>query len=119
VLGFGGGEQPTTKPGIDYFNLGGGFPADTTPPQVAATYRAARNGVDYAGPFIYPHPLVSGRRTEPDEKTYQPASSPASTPRLRQHFKNNGKIGWGTKKRKKGKVGENSDKPAEPLASPP
>jgi hypothetical protein len=119
VLGFGGGEQPTTKPGIDYFNLGGGFPADTTPPQVAATYRAARNGVDYAGPFIYPHPLVSGRRTEPDEKTYQPASSPASTPRLRQHFKNNGKIGWGTKKRKKGKVGENSDKPAELLGSPP
>jgi hypothetical protein len=109
VLGFGGGGQPTTKPGIDYFNLGGGFPADTTPPQVSATYTAAINGVDYTGTYVYPHPLVSGRS----------APSPASTPRLRQHLQKNGKKGWGTKKKKKGKVGENWNKPAEPLGSPP
>src|SRR2546421_425700 len=61
VLGFGGGGQPTTKPGVDYFNLGGGFPADSTPSQVFSTYNAARNGVYYAGTFIYPHPLVSAQ----------------------------------------------------------
>jgi hypothetical protein len=50
--------QPTTKLGIDYFNLGGGFPADTTPRQVSSFYTAAVNGVDYVGPFTYPHPLT-------------------------------------------------------------
>jgi hypothetical protein len=70
VLGFGGGGQPTTKPGIDYFNLGGGFPADTTPAEVSSRYTAALNGVDYTGPYVYPHPLVSGH----------PAPSPAPTP---------------------------------------
>src|SRR5947208_9984500 len=70
VLGFGGGGQPTTKPGVDYFNLGSGFPADSTPSQVFSTYNAARNGVYYAGTFIYPHPLVSS----------QPSPSPSPTP---------------------------------------
>jgi hypothetical protein len=55
-----GDAQPTTKEGKDYFNLGGGFPANTTPAQVSSTYTAALNGVDYTGTFIYPHPLVSG-----------------------------------------------------------
>ena len=109
VLGFGGGGQPTTKPGVDYFNLGSGFPADITPPQVSATYTSASNGVDYTGTYVYPYPLLSGR----------PAPSPASTPRLRQHLQKNGKKGWGTRKKKKGKVGENWNKPAEPRDSPP
>jgi hypothetical protein len=51
-------DQPTTKEGIDYANLGNGFPAGTTPAQVSATYTAARNGVDYVGTFVYPHPLT-------------------------------------------------------------
>ncbi len=109
VLGFGGGGQPTTKPGVDYFNLGSGFPADITPPQVSATYTSASNGVDYTGTYVYPYPLLSGR----------PAPSPASTPRLRQHLQRNGKKGWGTRKKNKGKDGENWNKPAEPLGSPP
>jgi len=109
VLGFGGGGQPTTKPGVDYFNLGSGFPADITPPQVSATYTSASNGVDYTGTYVYPYPLLSGR----------PAPSPASTPRLRQHLQKNGKKGWGTRKKKKGQDGENWNKPAQPLGSPP
>jgi len=109
VLGFGGGGQPTTKPGVDYFNLGSGFPADITPPQVSATYTSASNGVDYTGTYVYPYPLLSGR----------PAPSPASTPRLRQHLQKNGKRGWGTRKKKKGQDGENWNKPAQPLGSPP
>jgi hypothetical protein len=109
VLGFGGGGQPTTKPGIDYFNLGGGFPADTTPAAVSATYTAAINGANYTGPYVYPHPLVSG----------QPAPSPAPTPRLRQHLQKKGKKGWGTKKKKKEKATEHGNNPAEPLGSPP
>ena len=109
VLGFGGGGQPTTKPGVDYFNLGSGFPADITPPQVSATYTSASNGVDYTGTYVYPYPLLSGR----------PAPSPASTPRLRQHLQKNGKRGWGTRKKNKGKDGENWNKPAQPLGSPP
>jgi hypothetical protein len=52
--------QPTTKLNIDFFNLGAGFPADSTPSQVSSRYTAALNGVDYVGTFVYPHPLVSG-----------------------------------------------------------
>jgi len=52
--------QPTTKLGLDYFNLGADFAWDTTPSEVSARYKAALNGVDYVGPFVYPHPLVSG-----------------------------------------------------------
>src|SRR5437588_367109 len=76
VLGFGGGGQPTTKPGVDYFNLGGGFPADSTPSQVFSTYNAARNGVYYAGTFIYPHPLVSAQPSP--SPTPAPAPAPSS-----------------------------------------
>ena len=49
--------QPTTKLGLDYFNLGGGFPGDTTPSQVSSRYGAALNGVNYTGTYTYPHPL--------------------------------------------------------------
>jgi hypothetical protein len=57
--------QPTTKEGVDYFNLGKGFPANTTPSQVSSTYTAAVNGVAYTGTFTYPHPLVSGAPKPP------------------------------------------------------
>ncbi len=66
--------QPTTKINIDFFNLGGGFPADTTPSAVSTKYVAALNGVDYTGTFTYPHPLVSGKPTaaQRDTKSQQP-----------------------------------------------
>jgi hypothetical protein len=45
---------------VNYFNLGGGFGG--TPSQVSTKYVAALNGVNYTGPYVYPHPLVSGPR---------------------------------------------------------
>jgi hypothetical protein len=68
--------QPTTKINIDFFNLGGGFPADTTPSAVSTKYVAALNGVDYTGTFIYPHPLV----------TAAPTPTPSATPRSERHL---------------------------------
>jgi hypothetical protein len=66
VMGYGVRRgQPTTKLNVDFFNLGGGFPADTTPSEVSSTYTAALNGVDYVGTFVYPHPLVSGNEPLP------------------------------------------------------
>src|SRR5207249_15943 len=60
ALGFGAGRgQPTTKLNVDFFNLGAGFPVDSTPSQVSSRYKAALNGVDYTGTFVYPHPLVT------------------------------------------------------------
>jgi hypothetical protein len=93
--------QPTTKPGIDFFNLGAGFPADTTPSEVSSTYTAALNGVDYVGPFAYPHPLVSGA----------PTPTPSATPSSSQHSpqRKENKVKKGKKKKpKKGprKLGE-------------
>jgi hypothetical protein len=67
---------PTTKLGIDYFNLGKGFPADTTPSAVSSRYTAALNGVAYTGTFTYPHPLVSGA----------PTPTPSATARSQQHL---------------------------------
>jgi hypothetical protein len=54
-------QQPTTKEGIDYFNLGNGFAANTTPSAVYYRYNAALNGVQYTGTFVYPHPLVTAQ----------------------------------------------------------
>jgi hypothetical protein len=62
ALGFGSGS-PTTLANRDYFNLGGRFAWDTTPSEVSARYTAGLNGVDYVGPFLYPHPLVKGAPT--------------------------------------------------------
>jgi hypothetical protein len=75
ALGFGVPPgQPTTKLNVDFFNLGAGFPADSTPSQVSSRYKAALNGVDYVGPFVYPHPLVSGNPTaaQHDTRSQQP-----------------------------------------------
>jgi hypothetical protein len=67
VYGFGAGRsQPTTKANVDYYDLGAGFPVDSTPAQVSSIYTAALNGVDYVGPFVYPHPLVSSARVPTD-----------------------------------------------------
>jgi hypothetical protein len=60
--------QPTTKLNVDYYNLGAGFPANTTPLAVSSTYTAALNGVAYTGTFTYPHPL-----------TLLPAGTPRAT----------------------------------------
>src|SRR4029453_3567810 len=67
--------QPTTKLGIDYFNLGIGFPANTTPLVVSSRYTSAVNGVAYSGPFTYPHPLVIGV-----PPTHTPSTPATSTP---------------------------------------
>ena len=75
ALGFGTGRaQPTTKVDVDFFNLGTGFPVDSTPSQVSSRYKAALNGVDYTGTFVYPHPLVSGKppAAQSDTKFEQP-----------------------------------------------
>jgi hypothetical protein len=58
VLGFRGAGLPLLPPreNIEYFNLGGGFAANTTPLQVRLRYVAALNGVDYTRTFVYPHP---------------------------------------------------------------
>ncbi|PYM01865.1 MAG: hypothetical protein DMF19_05000, partial [Verrucomicrobia bacterium] len=57
-----------------FFNLGTGFPVDSTPSQVSSRYKAALNGVDYTGTFVYPHPLVSGKppAAQSDTKFEQP-----------------------------------------------
>ena len=60
ALGYHSPGYPTIKLGVDYFNLGGGLPADSTPAAVSSRYTAALNGVAYTGTFTYPHPLVSG-----------------------------------------------------------
>jgi hypothetical protein len=70
--------QPTTKLGLDYFNLGAHFAWDTTPSEVSARYRAALNGVDYVGTFVYPHPLVSGGGSP----TPTPSATPSVPPSL-------------------------------------
>jgi hypothetical protein len=57
IYGF-GSRYPTQIANRDYYNLGDGFPGGSTPAQVSATYTAALNGVDYVGPYIYPHPLT-------------------------------------------------------------
>jgi hypothetical protein len=74
VLRFNIGQYPTTKSGVDFFDLGGGFPIDSTPAVVSSRYKAALNGVDYTGTFIYPHPLVSGNPSaaQRDTKSQQP-----------------------------------------------
>jgi hypothetical protein len=93
VLGyFSSPRQPTTKDGIDYFNLGGGFAADTTPSAVSKRYTAALNGVAYTGPFVYPHPLVTGA----------PTPTPSATPRSQQHLQKKKKNSKKLKGRKGG-----------------
>jgi hypothetical protein len=88
-------RQPTTKLNIDYFNLGNGFPADTTPSEVSSRYTAALNGVAYTGTFMYPHPLVNGA----------PSPTPSATPRSQQHLQKK-EAKKAKKKKRWGKIGE-------------
>ncbi len=63
ALGF-NSVSPTTIASRDYHNLGAGFFAhDATPLIVSLTYKAALNGVNYFGTFVYPHPLVTAQPT--------------------------------------------------------
>jgi len=57
ALGY-GSSFPTAKLNIDYYNLGSGFVANSTPSAVSGTYTSTRNGVAYTGPYKYPHPLT-------------------------------------------------------------
>jgi hypothetical protein len=72
ALGYHVAGYPTTKLGVDYFNLGGGLPADSTPQAVRDKYTAALNGVAYTGTFTYPHPLVSGNPSAAQRDTSSP-----------------------------------------------
>ena len=56
----------TLQENRDYYNLGIGFPADSTPARVSTIYTAALNGVPYTGTFVYPHPLVGATDTDTD-----------------------------------------------------
>jgi hypothetical protein len=60
VYGYVSGN-PTEIAGRDYYNLGAGFPPNSTPAVVSATYTAARNGDRYLNPYTYPHPLTLQR----------------------------------------------------------
>jgi hypothetical protein len=77
-IGFSPGGIPTEIINRNYYNLGHGFPQDTTPSQVSSTYVAALNGTDYTGTYIYPHPLVSGDPPPPPPPT--PTPTPTATP---------------------------------------
>jgi hypothetical protein len=55
--GFGSGF-PTCKQGRDFYNLGKGFPPNSTPSNVSAILTSAVNGVPYKGTFTYPHPYA-------------------------------------------------------------
>jgi hypothetical protein len=57
VWGFGSGF-PTCKEGRDFYNLGSGFPPNSTPSTVSAILTSAVNGVPYKGTFTYPHPYA-------------------------------------------------------------
>jgi hypothetical protein len=102
VYGFGNWNAPTCLPNRDFFNLGAGFPPDTTPSAVSSHYTAAINGVDYVGPFVYPHPLVTG----------QPAPSPTPTPTSRQHLHKEKTGAKRSKKTKKEKAKKGPQKSA-------
>ena len=63
----------TCKQGRDYYDLGIGKPADSTPSTVTSILTAAVNGVQYKGDFTYPHPL-----TIEGTPTPTPTASPSS-----------------------------------------
>ena len=75
VLGIGSAQEPTFIEGRDYINLGNGFPTTGAPQQVKDVYTAAVNGVQYTGPYTYPHPLQSGFGTP----SPTPIASPSPT----------------------------------------
>ena len=88
-------RQPTTKENVDFFNLGIGFAPETTPAEVSSRYKAALNGVDYTGTYVYPHPLV----------TAEPPPAPSATPSSQQHLQKKSKKAKRTKASHK-KIGD-------------
>ena len=71
----------TLQENRDYYNLGIGFPADSTPARVSSIYTAALNGVPYTGTFVYPHPLVGAPTPTPTPTpTVPPSPTPTATP---------------------------------------
>jgi hypothetical protein len=55
--GFGSGF-PQCIQGRDFYNLGKGFPSNSTPSKVSGLLTSAINGVPYDGIFTYPHPYA-------------------------------------------------------------
>jgi len=53
-----GSGFPQCVEGRDFYNLGSGFPNNSTPPQVSAILTAAVNGVQYDATYAYPHPYT-------------------------------------------------------------
>ena len=53
-----GSPFPQCIEGRDFYNLGMGFPANSTPLQVSAILNAAVNGVQYNRTYTYPHPYT-------------------------------------------------------------
>jgi len=53
-----GSQFPQCKEGRDFYNLGKGFPPNSTPSQVSAILTKAINGVPYTTTFTYPHPYA-------------------------------------------------------------
>ena len=79
AYGFENGGYPTVLANRDYYNLGSGFPIDSTPLAVSSFYAAAVNGVQYTGSYCYPHPLQGGTCGSPTP-TPTPTPTPAPTP---------------------------------------
>jgi len=75
-LGF-GNDTPQQVEGQEYVNLGNGLPPDTTPQQVMLFYSPTVNGIQYTGPYCYPHPLQGGSCGNP---TPTPTPTPTATP---------------------------------------
>ncbi len=53
-----GSQFPQCIQGRDFYNLGRGFPNNSTPPQVSTILSPAVNGVQYNGTYTYPHPYA-------------------------------------------------------------
>src|SRR5262249_32398034 len=84
-LGFGGDRHPEQVAGQEYVNLGNGFPPDTIPERVILFYTAEVNGVQFVGPYCYPHPLQEGNCASPTPTptpiaTPTPSPTPTATP---------------------------------------
>ena len=66
----------SSRSGLDLYNLGGPFPADSTPQKVIDVLPASINGAQYNGTFCYPHPLVTGVPCGAPTPTPTPTGTP-------------------------------------------
>ena len=88
-LGFSNGGVPTEVSGRDFFNLRLGFPPESTPGAVLTSYMDSANGINYTGPYTYPHPLT--------KSLFPSTAMTQNFPRKR----------WGTKQKKTKEVTKN------------